>query len=304
MANFEELINFLVTGRIYPMCSKKGKIFFRKPANTYLSNEKAIEIIDQLNLKTDEDCKRIRKIVSNKLSALRTTQPIRKWIKEERPREMLAKYGPEKLSLSKLLAILLRTGSEGVSAEELARRLLNQFKSLRGIDNVSISELCKIESIGPAKAAQIKSALELGKRFYREEAEKRRKIRKAEDVIMYVSDYYAPYLRDSNKEFFNVILLDARNKVIDNIEISKGSLTASIVDPKEIVKEATMRSASGVILVHNHPSGEPDPSDDDIKTTDTIVQACNLVGIKVLDHIIIGKNRDDYVSFSEKGLIK
>lgn len=304
MANFEELINFLVAGRIFPMCSKKGKIFFRKPANTYLSDEKATEIIDQLNLKTAEDCEKTRRIVRNKSRALRTTQPIRKWIKEERPREMLAKYGPDKLSLSKLLAILLRIGSEGISAEELARRLLNQFKSLRGIDNASVSELCKIEGIGSAKAAQIKSALELGKRFYREEAEKRRRIRKAEDVIMYVSDYYAPHLRDANKEFFNVILLDARNKVIDNIEISKGSLTASVVDPKEIVKEATIRSASGVILVHNHPSGEPDPSDDDIKTTDTIVRACNLVGIKVLDHIIIGKNRDNYVSFSENGLIK
>ena len=304
MPNFEELINFLVVGRIFPMCSKKGKIFFRKPANTYLSDEKATEIIDQLNLKTAKDCERTRRIVRNKSRALRTTQPIRKWIKEERPREMLAKYGPDKLSLSKLLAILLRTGSEGVSAEELARRLLNHFKSLRGIDNASISELCKIESIGPAKASQIKSALELGKRFYKEEAEKRRRIRKAEDVIMYVSDYYAPHLRDANKEFFNVILLDARNKVIGNIEISKGSLTASVVDPKEIVKEATIRSASGVILVHNHPSGEPDPSDDDIETTDTIVRACNLVGIKVLDHIIIGKNRNDYMSFSEKGLIK
>jgi len=304
MANSEELINFLVVGRIYPMCSKKGRIFFRKPANTYLSDEKAREIIDQLSLKTAEDCGKIRNIVRNRLSALRTTQPIRKWIKEERPREMLAKYGPEKLSLSKLLAILLRTGSEGVSAEELARRLLNHFKSLRGIDNASISELCKIESIGPAKASQIKSALELGKRFYREEAEKKTRIRRAEDMIMYVADYYAPYLRDAKKEFFNVILLDARNKVIDNIEISKGSLTASIVDPKEIVKEATMRSASGVILVHNHPSGEPEPSDDDIETTNNVLRACNLVGIKVLDHIIIGKNRDDYVSFSEKGLIK
>ncbi len=144
----------------------------------------------------------------------------------------------------------------------------------------------------------------MGKRFYREEAEKKIKIKSAEDVIMYVSDYYAPYLRDKKKEFFNVILLDTRNKVIDNIEISKGSSTASVVDPKEIIREAIMKSASSIILAHNHPSGDAEPSKDDIETTHRIVEACNVVSIKVLDYIIIGRNKGDYVSLAEKGLMK
>jgi DNA repair protein RadC len=217
---------------------------------------------------------------------------------------MLHRYGPSRLSLSKLLAIILRTGREGMSAEELGRSILNRFKTLRSIDSSPLSELCSIQGVGEAKAAQIKAAFELGKRLYRERAERKRKITSAVDLITYVSEYYAPYLRDSTKEFFNIILLDSRNKPIDNIEISKGSITASVVDPREIIREATMKSASAIILIHNHPSGEPDPSQDDIHITDQIVRACNLVGIKVLDHVIIGKDTDDYVSFLEKGLIR
>jgi DNA repair protein RadC len=298
------MINFLVANRFYPIFSTKGKLFFRKPTNTSLSEEKVREIIDQLNLKSADDCRRIREIVKERVDKQRTNRPIRSWIKEERPREMLYRYGPSRLSLSKLLAILLRTGTEGISAEELGRAILNQFKSLRGIDSAPLSELCAIQGIGEAKAAQIKAALELGKRLYREKAEKRQRITNANDVIIYVSEYYAPYLRDSKKEFFNIILLDSRNKPIDNMEISKGGMTASMVDPREIIREATMKSASAIILVHNHPSGEPDPSQDDIHITNRIARACNLVGIKVLDHIIIGKNKGDFVSLLEKGLMR
>lgn len=296
-------IDLLVTKRMYPMFSEKGKIFFKRPSRTELSDKEAEEIINRLNLKTGEDCRRVRKIVRERLSQQRTNKPIRLWVKEERPREMLFKYGPSSLSLSKLLAILLRTGREGTSAEELARNILNQFKSLRSIDSAALKELCAIQGVGEAKAAQIKAALELGKRLYREKAEKKRKITNVQDVILYVSEYYAPYLRDAKKEFFNVILLDSRNKPIDHIELSRGSITASVVDPKEIIKEATMKSASAIILVHNHPSGEPDPSQDDINITNQIARACNLVGIKVLDHIIIGKNNDDFVSLLDKGLM-
>ena len=111
-------------------------------------------------------------------------------------------------------------------------------------------------------------------------------------------------MRDAKKEFFYVILLDIKNKPIHSVEISKGSISASVVDPKEIIKEATVKSASSVILVHNHPSGDIEPSGEDINLTNRIIDACNLVGIKVLDHIIIGKNRDDYYSFTKCGLIK
>lgn len=228
---------------------------------------------------------------------------IKEWVEEERPREMLIKSGSENLPLSKLLAIILMTGSGGTNAEELAKKLLNRFRTLRAIDAATIAELCEIDGIGPAKASQIKSSLEIGKRLYRERAEKTAKLNNPKDVISYVSDYYGPYMRDSKNEFFHAILLDTKNKPLDNVTISKGSSDASIVDPKEIVRHAALKSASSIVLVHNHPSGETAPSKEDIETTKLIVNACSLIGVSVIDHIIIGKNAEDYLSFSEEGLI-
>lgn len=300
----KEIFDFLVANAIYPFFSKKGKIFLKSSRKVFLTEDNTKEIIDKLNIKSAADCERIRKEVREPVAANREHRPIKKWVKEERPREMLMKYGPASLSQSKLLAIILRTGKEGTSAEELAKRLLNKFGSLRAIDSAPISEICKIGGIGNAKAAQIKASLELGKRFYKETAEKKKRIKNAQDVINYVAEYYGPYLRDAKKEFFSIILLDIKNKPIENIEISKGSINASIVDPKEIIKEATIRSASSIILVHNHPSGDAEPSPEDIETTRLVIQACELVGIKVLDHIIIGRNEDDYVSFAREGLIR
>ena len=268
-----------------------------------LTEAKAREIIEQLDIKTRNDCKKLREKIRNLRSAFRENRPISKWIKEERPREMLVMHGSKSLPLSKLLAIILRTGREGISAEELSKRLLNKFGALRKIDTASISEIRTIEGIGLAKAAQIKAALELGKRLYKETAVRKRKITKPDELIEYVAEYYGPYLRDSVKEFFYVVLLDIKNKPIDNVEISKGSINASVVDPKDIVKEATIRSASSIILVHNHPSGETDPSEEDKRLTKSIIDACELIEVKVLDHIIIGKNQEDYFSFAKNGLI-
>jgi DNA repair protein RadC len=301
----KEVFNFLVANAIYPMCSRRGKIFLRcTTGKGLLTTDKTNEIIAELNLKTPEDCRRIREEVREAVAARRPNRPIKEWIKEERPREMLIKYGPESLPLSKLLAIILRTGKEGTNAEELSKRLLNQFGTLREIDSAPISEICKMDGVGYTKAVQIKAALELGKRLYKEDAEKRKRFERADDVIGYVAEYYGPYLRDAMKEFFHVILLDIKNKPIHNVEISKGNLNTSIVDPKEIIKEATLRSAASIILVHNHPSGETEPSSEDIDITNRIIQACDFVGIKVLDHIIIGKNKEDYLSFAKAGLMK
>ncbi|OPX93751.1 MAG: hypothetical protein A4E53_00186 [Pelotomaculum sp. PtaB.Bin104] len=303
-SGIKDLFDFIVANAIYPMCSRKGKVFLKSSKRGVLTQEVAEQIIERLNIKTAADCEKIRKEVMAKVSERRENRPIKEWVKEERPREMLMKYGADSLPLSKLLAIILRTGKEGKSAEELAKSLLNKFGTLRRIDSTPISELRKIDGIGLAKAAQLKAALEIGKRFYKEQAEKKKRLRKPEDVIGYVAEYYGPDLRDEEKEFFYVILLDIKNKPIQSVEISKGSINLSIVDPKEIIKEATLRSASSVILVHNHPSGEPEPSEEDVKITKAIVDACNLVGIKVLDHIIIGKNQEDYYSFARIGLIK
>lgn len=299
----DEVLEYLATHRIYPFWSKTGKLFWRDK-ESLLSNEDKEEFIRILEISNYEDCFKIREEIKSRAKEIRRYKPIKHWIKDERPRELLIKNGPESLPLSKLLAIILRTGSDSKSAEELAKMLLNEFGSLRGLDRAEISQLCSIPGIGIAKAVEIKAALEIGKRLHREEVELGVKIKGPKDAVMYVKDYYAPYLRDSNKEVFNIILLDHRNKVIDNIELSKGSINASIVDPKEIIREVTLKSASSVILVHNHPSGDTSPSGDDIETTKQIVEACKIVGIKVLDHIILGRNNNDYTSFAELGLLK
>lgn len=302
--NKDNILNFLVSNRIYPMSSKRGKIFLRHPKNVLLTKEQAQEIIESLNIKTSEKFTEVRNKIKELIAKNNKNIPIKKWVIDERPREMLLKQGADKLSLSKLVAIILRTGKEGISAEELARELLNKFKTLREIDSAPISEICKIEGIGTAKAVQIKAALELGKRLFKEKAEKTKKIKKAEDVISYVFEFYGAYLRDAKKEFFNIILLDIKNKPIKNIELSKGSINASIVDPKEIIKESALNSASSIILVHNHPSGDSEPSSEDLDITNRVIKSCELVGIKILDHIIIGKNENDFFSFAKEGLIK
>lgn len=296
----KNLFDFMVINNIYPLYSKKGKIFFRCSGKRLLTDEESENIIKLLNLNTKEDCKRLREEIKNKIIKRKTNKPIKEWIEEERPREMLIKHGPENLPLSKLLAIILRTGKEGMSAEELAKILLNNFGSLRALDSAPVSELSKIKGIGIAKAVEIKAALEIGKRLYKESAEKKKRLKTPEDVINYVSEYYAPYLRDKDKEYFYVLYLDSKNKPIDNIEISRGNVNTTIVDPKEIVKFASLKSALSIILIHNHPSGETMPSQNDIELTERIINACNIIGVKVLDHIIVGKNIDDFYSFAKE----
>jgi len=298
----KEIFNILVENKTYPYINKKGKLYFRKKIK-FLNDEKIEEIKNLFEIKDKESCDKFREEIKKEVLKNKEYVSIKNWVKEERPREMLIKYGEKNLSLSKLLSIILRTGKEGESAEELANKILNKYKSLREIDSVSIDELCKIEGIGLAKATQIKASFEIGKRLLKESSSEKKKIKNPDDIIDFVSEYYGSYLRDAKKEFFNIILLDIKNKVIDTIELSKGSINASVVDPREVIKEATLKSASSIILVHNHPSGDTEPSTDDINITKKIKEACDIVGIKVLDHIIIGKNKEDYTSFAKLGLI-
>ena len=301
----KELTEFLIQNAAYPYCSKKGTIFFRKIKTQgedvdlfeKIINDDATEI---LGLKTEEDCRLLREKIKEEVNKRREHKAIKYWSEDERPREMLIKYGAENLSPAKLLAIILRTGDgvDGVSAEELAKKLLNRFGSFRALDTASISELSSIRGVGMAKAVQIKAALEIGKRFLREETEQKKRIRTAGEVF----NFYAPYLKNLKEEVFKIMLLDGMNKLIKDVTISKGSLTASIVHPREVIKEVIKESAAAIILVHNHPSGEPKPSEADIEITNRLVQACNLVGIRVLDHIIIGGN--SYTSFVDEGLMK
>lgn len=301
----EELIEFLIQNIAYPYRSKKGNIFFRRVKTQDESidlferviNNDAIEI---LGVRSEEDCRLLRDKIKEEVNKRKKHKAIKYWSEDERPREMLMKYGAENLSPAKLLAIILRTGdsADGVSAEELAKKLLNRFGSLRALDTASISELSSIRGMGMAKAVQIKASLEIGKRFLREETEQKRRIRTAEDVF----NFYAPYLKNLKEEVFKIMLLDGVNKFMKDITISKGSLTASVVHPREVIKEVVKESAAAVIFVHNHPSGEPKQSEEDIEITNRLVQACNLVGIRVLDHIIIVGN--SYTSFADEGLMK
>ncbi|MFN3528187.1 MAG: RadC family protein, partial [Candidatus Altarchaeaceae archaeon] len=208
----EKLLDFMSTHEIYPNCSKKGKIYLTCFEKEFLTREKSKEILQKLDLKTEEECKKLREEIKTLSANRRTNKPINKWVKEERPREMAIKIGMENLPLGKLFAIILRTGRKGVSAEEVARDLINNFGSLRKIYSAPLSELCKIKGIGKAKAIQIKAALEIGRRFFKELAEAKQKLKNPDDVVNYVSEYYGIYLRDKEKEFFYVILLDIKNK--------------------------------------------------------------------------------------------
>ena len=189
----KELLDFMVANAIYPMCSKKGRVYLRCPKKGLLTEERSNDIIRQLNINTADECEELRGKIKRMVAERKSTRPIKEWVKEERPREMLVQLGAENLPLAKLLAIILRTGKDGMSAEELARTLLNRFGSLRGIDSAPISDISKIDGIGLAKAVQIKAAFELGTRLFKEKAETKKKLNKPDDVIGYVSEFYAPY---------------------------------------------------------------------------------------------------------------
>lgn len=225
-------------------------------------------------------------------------QPIREWPEADRPREKLLENGPETLSNAELLAILLRTGdaSTGQSALDHGRALMTTFEgSFRRLDQASVQELCAIKGIGPAKAAQIKAALEIAKRFAQEEIKRGEQFRSSADVF----HHYRERLGNLRKEEFHVLLLDAKNRKLKDVRISEGSLTSSLVHPREVFLPVIRESAAAVILIHNHPSGDPQPSQEDLQITRRLREVGEVMGVRVLDHIVIGKGR--YVSFVDDG---
>ena len=215
----------------------------------------------------------------------------------ERPRERLQKFGAEALSAQEILALILGRGIAGESVMVTAQRLLSQFGSLKGIAGASLEELAKVRGIGPAKAAQIKAAFELTSRLEGyQESGKRETVKTPEDVIALVRSR----LKGKKKEYFLALLLDTRNQLIRVAEISIGSLDSSIVHPREVFKEAVSASAASVLFAHNHPSGDPEASEDDINLTKRLAEAGEIMGIDVLDHIIIGEQK--YLSLKREGL--
>jgi len=214
---------------------------------------------------------------------------IRDWPSSARPRERLQKYGADVLSDIELLAVIMGRGTKDQPVLTIAEQLLKEFGSLRAIANASVEELCKINGIGLAKAAQIKAALQLGRRMDEQpETKDRPIIKESADVKKLVEKLVKSKLRDKKKEYFTIIMLDTRNRLIRDADISIGTLNASLVHPREVFKEAISASAVSVILVHNHPSGDSAPSDDDIRITKRLIEVGKLVDIEVIDHIIIG----------------
>ena len=224
---------------------------------------------------------------------------IKDWPAEERPREKLLQQGVSVLSDAELLALIIRTGSaaDKTSAVDQARQMLATFGSLRALAAATTTELCRQNGIGPAKAAEIQALFELGRRFARQQIRPGDRFTSSNDIF----DHYHEKLRDRKKEVFLSLLLDSKNRLLREIQVSEGSLNASIVHPREVFAPIIRESAAAVLFIHNHPSGDPTPSREDIDLTERLAEAGKLMGVRVLDHIIIGNG--SYVSFCDRGLL-
>jgi DNA repair protein RadC len=214
----------------------------------------------------------------------------------DRPRERLSMLGAEAISNAELIAILLRSGVEGINVIQLAQKLLLELGGLDGLHRTPYEELCQQHGIGPAKAAQIKAAIELGRRLSKATQEEKPIIQSPEDaasILLYE-------MGALEKEHLRAVLLDTRNRLMKVADVYRGSLNAALIRIGEIFRDAVRINAASMIVVHNHPSGDPTPSPEDVVVTKAIVEAGKLLDIEVLDHIIIGKGR--YVSLKAKGL--
>jgi DNA repair protein RadC len=222
---------------------------------------------------------------------------IKEWPPFERPRERLHTAGAGALASRELLAILIGSGREGVSAVDIAGELLRTADgSLRRLAASTPAELAGVQGIGPAVAARVSAALELGRRLAREGPLQRDRIRGPRDVY----ERCAPGLRDLPQEEFRVLMLNTQHAVVRELVITRGTLDTSVVHPREVFRSAITESAASLILVHNHPSGDPSPSAEDRAVTLQLAEAGRLLGIPVLDHVVVGDGR--YVSFVEAGL--
>ena len=219
---------------------------------------------------------------------------------QERPYEKCERFGPAHLTDAELLAIMLRTGTKGESSIELAKRVLYPMSSGDGVLNLhkwSIEQLVNLRGIGRVKAIQIVSLLELAKRLSRAQAAEGLSFCDPSSIAM----YYMEEMRHHKQEMLKLLLLNTKNKLISENDISKGTINCAVISPRELFVEALQKNAVSIILIHNHPSGEPTPSREDILMTKRIAEAGQMIGIDLLDHIVIGNNC--YTSLREKGLL-
>ena len=228
---------------------------------------------------------------------------IREMAPHERPRERLMQQGPDALSDAELIAILLRTGMKGVSAKDLAQELLKKFGTIDDLARQPFETIASVKGVGKAKAVQLKAAFQLAQRL----KDKARETQPLIDTPQEAAALLREEMRLLDRESFRVLLLNTKNALLKRCEVSRGSLNASIVEPREVFKDAIAASAASMILAHNHPSGDPTPSSEDIAITKRLVKAGELLNISVLDHIILGQRtkerQQDYVSLKELGLM-
>jgi DNA repair protein RadC len=222
---------------------------------------------------------------------------ISEWPKNERPREKLMTHGSESLSDAELLAILLRTGAGRITAVDLAKKLLSDFTSLEFLAGRPLHQLKQYHGLGEVKAISLLAAFELGRRAASYRRTDKLQIHSPEDVVK----RFQPLLRDLKHEIFKVLLLDSANHLLRDIKVSDGILNSSLVHPREVFSPAIIEPAASIILLHNHPSGNPEPSPEDIQVTRQIVEAGKIIGIPVHDHIII--TADAFTSFAERGIL-
>ena len=221
---------------------------------------------------------------------------IKTWPEDDRPREKLLKKGAGALSNSELLAILLRTGTHGTSAIDLARKVLKKFGTFRNMAHTDLRDWKELKGLGGAKIAHIQAALEIGRRFREDETiTGKQKIASAKDIVNIVM----PQLRDLKTEVFKVLYLDSNNRVIDIVDAATGTVDKAMPIVREIIHSALQKFAVSIICAHNHPSGDPKPSKEDRDFTRELCQAGNVMQVKILDHLVIGDNQ--YHSFADSG---
>ncbi len=230
-------------------------------------------------------------VVSGRLS-------VKRLPRQERPRERLLRCGPGVLSSPELLALLLGTGTSRAGAADVAGQLLASFGSLEALSLARPDELDRVAGIGPAKACSLLAAFELGRRISMAPPARRVVIRTPGDIAALMG----PQMRHLDREHFRAVLLNVRHEVLDVTSVAVGGLDSAPIHPREVFKDAIRRSAAAIILVHNHPSGTPEPSGDDLRITARLRDAGRVVGIEVLDHLIVGDGR--FVSLRERGALE
>ncbi|MDX9971681.1 MAG: DNA repair protein RadC [FCB group bacterium] len=216
---------------------------------------------------------------------------------EERPRERLARLGAEALSNAELLAVIFRTGTREVGAVALAELVIKYFGGLRGLSRASVEELTQVPGLGTVKAIEVKAALELGKRLASHSEHDRVRIRSSQDI----ADLLMVRYKDCETEQFKCVLLNTKNEVLRVVEVSKGGLDATMALPRDVFRQAVREGAPALVVTHNHPSGDPEPSRDDVALTKRLNEAAMVLGLRLLDHVVFGDGR--FVSFKERGLL-